>query len=147
MSGATSRCDSPGTHAKDAGTAYEMLSTRTVPVSGALVIIYVTSGGHIVEKDQGFGTGPGASEFPSRSSPATVTVAMSIGSLNVRTIDASSGTKASPFTGRVDTTYGGVQIVRNDHGFGAGPGTSRSPSRSAPPALSPAYCRHSAMAA
>src|SRR3972149_10058125 len=74
MSGATSRCDSPGTHAKDAGTAYEMLSTRTVPVSGALVIIYVTSGGHIVEKDQGFGTGPGASGFPSRSSPPTVTM-------------------------------------------------------------------------
>src|SRR3972149_490563 len=74
MSGATSRCDSPGTHAKDAGTAYEMLSTRTVPVSGALVIIYVTSGGHIVEKDQGFGTGPGASGLPSRSSPPTATL-------------------------------------------------------------------------
>src|SRR3990170_2133278 len=141
MSGATSRCDSPGTHPKGAGTAYEMLSTRTAPVSGVLVIVYVTRGTHIVKKDQGFGTGPGASGFPSRSSPptvtmndvhsasgtecvsvrtvslpvheretvtsgatATVTVAMSIDSLNVRTIDASSGTRASPFTGRVDTT-------------------------------------------
>src|SRR3990170_1998024 len=161
MSGATRRCDSPGTHAKEAGTAYEILSTRTAPVSGALVIVYVTRGRHIVEKDQGFGTGPGASGFASRSSPtavtrydvhsanitecvsvrtvslpdhqseiptpgatATVTVPMSIGSLNVSTIGASRGTRASPSTGSVDATYGGVQIVRNDHGVGTGPGAS-----------------------
>src|SRR5438445_4025875 len=70
---------------------------------------------------------PGGSKTIPGSLNVHATVGLSIGSLNVTTILASSGTSIEPAAGLVASTYGFGQSVKNRHGFGTGPGTSGSP--------------------
>jgi len=60
------------------------------------------------------------------------TVAVSIPRLNVTTMDALGFTPVVPLAGTVEETCGGGQNVRNDQGFGTGPGPRFTPVESCP---------------
>ena len=68
------------------------------------------------------------------------TVVPFIGSLNATVTTWSKGTSIAPSGGSVVTTYGLMQTVVNDHGFGAEPATRSSPSfTSFPPVICTVY--------
>jgi len=73
---------------------------------------------------------------PARGARTAVTVAVSMDFEKLTQIGAFRATLNTPDAGFVSVIVGALQKIRNDHGFGAGPGTSRSPSRSAPPVIS-----------